>query len=695
MKRNRRLLPTTAIQLSAAALSLATLSSAELLYQEGFNTDGSTGANPRYTFTGKDVLEVPEIQAIPNFDQKGPIYWAHNFEVSYVGNPTIPGRRAIFTYLPDTTGTPAATTDMLQLWDGLVRWLLNNKQNATIVVNPNVAAIGELADRLTSSGHTVVDDDTTTYPDEQDVPGDLFIHGVGANNPSRFALVPEPVIVMNDPDYDDMLVGSIGSRPSFDPGLVTIQTPTHPAAGGKTGTFTGFSTGPLNFGIVGSYLPTNATTIATVTRTIPPAINNLSDVDAVIAGTKQNENSAGTTAAIDFGDGSAGSWFDFENTVPGGYAGNWGLRIQGQLTVSAAGTYRFALGSDDGARLYIDLDRNGITAADIIREDAGPHGHQIVYDDVTFSASGNYAFEVRSYNSGGGGSVELSASLQATPVPDDALDSGYWEVVSTSGTGPVKLAADANVTAYIATGANVQVQTPLVVVLNGPSDTPPGTFYDGGPFSGFEGTGFIGASGLNKWPYPDGQSYRTLQLAPVNVTGKTNVKVTIKLAATVVDFEDSDLLDVVVYTNGPTSNPTILAHFRGVQNAVQPWLADQRENYTRRLTRQFADFTYDVPAGATQLIVEIRAATTWWTEIAAFDDIRITAGATSTADPTLTSIAKQGNNIVVTFANGTLQRATALSLNPAQTQWQDLNNSGTYTVTPSEQGSMTFFRVRR
>ncbi|MGZ8901685.1 MAG: hypothetical protein ACXW3Z_16460, partial [Limisphaerales bacterium] len=363
-------------------------------------------------------------------------------------------------------------------------------------------------------------------------------------------------------------------------------------------------------------------------------------------------------------------------------------------TVSAAGTYRFAVGSDDGARFYIDLDRNGITAADVILEDAGPHGHQIVYQDVTFATSGNYPFEVRSYNSGGGGSIEVSAYLQTTPVPDE-LDSGFWEVLSTSGSGPVKLAADANATAYIATGANVQEQTPLIVLLNGPSDTPPGAFYDGGPFSSFEGTGFIGASGLNKWAYPDGLSYRALRLAPINVAGKTNVKLTIKLAATVVDFETSDLLDIVVYTNGPTSNPTTLAHFRGVANAIQPWLADEKENFTRRLTREFKDFTYDIPAGATQLIIEVRAATTWWTEIAAFDDIRVTAGATSGGpDPSL-SIAKQGNNVVITFANGTLQRTPALASNPAQTVWTDVIATGTHTVTPAQQGAAEFFRVRR
>ena len=692
MKKVQALAKTTAL-LSFAALSMASLSAAELIYQEGFNTDGSTNATPRYTFTGKDVFEVPRIQTeLLNFDQKGPIYWAHNFEVSYVGNPTIPARRVIFTWKPDTAGNPAATTDLLQLWDSLIAWLLTNKPNATIVVNPNTAAIGELADRLTAAGHTVVDDDTTANPDEQDVQGDLFIHGNGANNASRFALVTKPVIVMNDPDYDDMLVGSIGTAASFDPGQVTISTPTHPAAGGKTGTFTGFSTGPLNFGLVGSFLPTNAITLATVTRVIPPAINNLADVDAVIAGTKQNENATATAADIDFNDGSAGNWF-VDNPLPGGYAGNWALRVQGQLNVSAAGTYRFALGSDDGARLYIDLDRNGITATDLIIEDPGPHGHQIVYENATFGSTGNYPFEVRSYNSGGGGSLEVSVSLQTTPIPDDALESGYWEVLSTSGNGPVRLNADASATAYIATGANVEQQTPLIVLLNGPTDNPPGAFYDGGPFSGFEGTGFIGASGLNKWPFPTADQFRTLRLAPINVAGKTNVKLTIKLAATVVDFENTDFLDILVYTNGLGSNPTRLAHFRGVVSAVQPWLADENENFSRRLTREFRDFTYDVPPGANQLIVELQASTSWWTEILAFDDIRITSG-TIAADPTI-SIERQGANTVITFANGTLQKTSALAIPGPQTQWQDVTATGTHTITPAQQGAAEFFRVRR
>jgi hypothetical protein len=92
-----------------------------------------------------------------------------------------------------------------------------------------------------------------------------------------------------------------------------------------------------------------------------------------------------------------------------------------------------------------DRDKNGFTAADAVIEDAGPHGHQIVYADVNFAAAGDYDFEVRSYNSGGGGDLEVSVSNVTVPVPDDALDSGYWEVLSQFGASAIRLQSAANV----------------------------------------------------------------------------------------------------------------------------------------------------------------------------------------------------------------------------------------------------------
>ncbi|MBI4658580.1 MAG: hypothetical protein HY735_06980 [Verrucomicrobia bacterium] len=607
---------------AALALSSGALIAQELIYKEDFNTDGEAAG--RYTTTGKAVYEPDKIRSeLNNADQRGPIYWERSSAISFVGVPNIPARRMIFTWRPGTD--PAAVTeDLLKLVDSSINWLLEGKKNVKIAVSPNAGAIGVLADRLTTAGHTIIEDDPSILNDLEIV-ADLYIHGPGGNA-SRYALVPKPVIVISGADMDDMLTGSIGTATTFEPGQVNIATAGHPAAGGKTGSFNAFI-GSQPFELVGRFLPNNAIPLATVDHTVPPAVTRLGDVDEFIAGTKQNSKTAAKVTELDFADNSTGSWPN-DNALPGGYTGNWAVQIKGKLTVATAGSYRFAVGSDDGARLQIDRDRNGFTPADTVIEDFGPHGHTIVYEDVSFSASGTFDFEVRSYNSGGNGSLEVSVATQAGDVPDNALDSGFWEVLGAAGAAsPVKLQGQADVTAYIATGANTQVREPLIVLLNGPNENPPGFFYGGGSFTGFEGAAYFAGSGMNKWPFPDGQSYRTVQLKPVSVAGKQNVKLTIALAGTSIDFEDSDYLDIVVYPNGLTSTPVTLAHFRGVQNAVQPWLADQKEGYVRRLTREFADFTYDIPAGAANLIVEIRATTSWWNEILALDNIRITSGA--------------------------------------------------------------------
>jgi hypothetical protein len=84
----------------------------ELIYQEGFNTDGEAANPQRYTFTGRGVFEVPAIQSqFGNYDQKGPIYWAHNFETSKPdsGNPEIPARRMIWTWRAPANVDASAT----------------------------------------------------------------------------------------------------------------------------------------------------------------------------------------------------------------------------------------------------------------------------------------------------------------------------------------------------------------------------------------------------------------------------------------------------------------------------------------------------------------------------------------------------------------------------------------------------------
>jgi hypothetical protein len=658
---------------------------AQLIYQEGFNDDGEKANPPRYTTTGRDVFEVPRIISdLQNVDQKGPIYWAHNFEVSFVGIPAIPARRMLFAW-NGANDTSTASQDFLNLFLSSVKWMLKDKTNAIIVVTPDTTAIGGLADTLTAAGYTVNNDDATITADDQ-VPGDLFIHAI-SGNASRFARVAKPVIVMNAPDWDDMIVGSIGTTTSFEPGSGEITTPAHPAAGGKTGTFT-VASGSQSFHLTGRFLPQGATTLATVIHTVPPAVTRLGDVDDMIAGTKQSTKSTGQVAALDFADASPGSWF-VDNGLPGGETGNWGLHAKGKLNVTSAGNYSVALGSDDGARLQIDLDKNGFSSADNVIEDVGPHAFLILYADVNFPSAGVYDFQIVSFNAGGGGGLEFSVAKTAGGGLTSALDSGEWDLVGADdATSPVKAQGLIDVNGYVAAGATTDVKEPLIVLLNGPDDTPPGSFYGGGQFAGFEGTGFFGASGLNKWPYPDNQTYRSLTLKPVDVTGQKNVKLTVALAGSQIDSEDSDYLDILAYPNGTTSTPVTLAHFRGVENGVQPWLADQKENFVRRLTRNFADFQYDIPTNATQLVIEFRAATTWWNELAAFDNVRITAASTTPPPPAPLSIKLVGNKVEVTFTGGVLASATSL---PGS--WVDVATTSPYIVTLGTQAGAQFFRT--
>jgi hypothetical protein len=170
-------------------------------------------------------------------------------------------------------------------------------------------------------------------------------------------------------------------------------------------------------------------------------------------------------------------------------------------------------------------------------------------------------------------------------------------------------------------------------------------------------------SGGNKWPYPTGPSgdpltYRSLTLKSVNVAGKTNVQVTVALAATFLDFETSDYLDIVAYPNGTSSPEVLLAHYSAPLDSTK-YFADTTHNNTHRLNLNFQDATYNIPSGATDLVIEFRAATTWWNEIVGFDNVRITAGAASSGAPTLT-LGQSGSNLQLTFT-GTLESASSIT----------------------------------
>ena len=83
-------------------------------------------------------------------------------------------------------------------------------------------------------------------------------------------------------------------------------------------------------------------------------------------------------------------------------------------------------------------------------------------------------------------------------------------------------------------------------------------------------------------------------------------------------------------------------------------------------------------------------ATTWWNEILAIDDVRITEGVAQ-ALPQITSISNSGNNVTIIWINGgTLETATNLSASATWTSTGDSDGSYTEAVSGNK-----YFRVRR
>lgn len=145
-----------------------------------------------------------------------------------------------------------------------------------------------------------------------------------------------------------------------------------------------------------------------------------------------------------------------------------------------------------------------------------------------------------------------------------------------------------------------------------------------------EGDRYIVGSALNKF---GSTLERKLELKPVNVAGKTDVKVRVALAGVTSDFESGDYLIFEVDPDG--SGPKgveVVEEFWGVDDATSACnkglsngdVAGQAGDIC--LTPDFADYTFPIPAGATDMVLSVRGLTTWGNEIFALDNIRIFSG---------------------------------------------------------------------
>src|SRR2546430_12195760 len=159
MKTKFTILLTTVVAVTVCFVAPSTAQ--QLIYQEGFNTDGEAANPQRYTTIGRDVYKIGRLktEVDTNTMQLGPVYWAHNFNVpnSFVGVPgPTPARRAMLAW--DSTITADAVSPQMQsVLMATFNWLLNNKASAKVVVLPNMAAAQYFADVLAAAGHTVTD----------------------------------------------------------------------------------------------------------------------------------------------------------------------------------------------------------------------------------------------------------------------------------------------------------------------------------------------------------------------------------------------------------------------------------------------------------------------------------------------------------------------------------------------------------
>lgn len=603
----------TALLLGGLAVST---SAQEVLLTEDFNSDGE---GTRYVTEGAGLSE--EANHVDNgigVDQTGPVFWTRSSDVSIVGVPgPTPARRVILAW---DAAIPAdqVSAEFYQLFDATAKWLLKDKANATVILAPAGIAPA-LSARLEAAGHTIVDDDPSVPADQ--VAGDLIIRGNGAGDSSRFATTPIPMIAFSGGDADDLLISTIGVTQTFEAGNANIVTAGHPAAGGLTGSLP-IATGSYAWETIGALLPIGATTLATMERVVPPSAASIADVEALADGSKQSNSANQAIGELDIWDNIDGDWFS-DWIPPGDLTGVWGLKATGQLTVSTSGTYSFAIGVDDGARLRIDGDANGFDDGDTVLSGEGVATY---YGDKQLNA-GTYDYEILAYNSGGDGRMEASVSLIEGGGDTSPIADGNWDLLGQA-TGAVKLAGPANVTSYEPSGPPETQNLPFIVLINGPDEG--GNVYGGGPFGEFEGDAFFAGSALNKFVGDDGiGTPKVLTLNPVNVSGKSDLFLTFLASATYLDFETGDYLDFQVGEEGDDpANFTTLVHFTAPSGSDKYF--DNRSTQPGSVTQlglPAQQVSVPIPDGFNNLVVRVEALTTWWNEIVGFDNIRVTSGA--------------------------------------------------------------------
>ncbi len=598
----------SAFLLAAVGWPLA-LTAQSLIYQENFNTDGEKEG--RYTTFGRGSSST----------SAGPAYWEHSSLLGNVGtNNKALARRAGILWSHDID--PAEwTNDALDVFDATVAWTMSGKEHANIFITPNATSQSDdfIRLRLEELGHTV----TELGPDgpvPSKAEADLIIHSSSGavTTPTQFNTSDVPLLTYNDGNHDDVALTTIGTVQTLQP-TVDIVAAGHPAAGGKTGSIQ-WTNSPVSLHTMGPVVAPKGTVVASYTITTPAQLTSLSQVDDMISGKLGSVQTTGTINAADLADDSSGRWL-IDNPVPGQTGGSdYAVVSTGKLDAGKGGEFSLAISGDDGGRLRIDLNHDGqFTNADNIIVDDALHGVTDAYANITLPA-GEFDFQWIGFERDGGAGWELSYA-EGLDIRSQVGFDGGWEALGDpdGSLGVLSLDGPINVTTYQLNAPAATETRPAVFVVEA------GQELLGGSITGFEGTGFWAGADMNEPSIAGGcctsvNEARELTLKAVDVTGKEDVKITVGLAATVLDFENTDYLRISIDPDGDGPKDfQVLSNFIGTP---QKSISDGKTE----LTTEFKDVTFDVPAGATNLVVRFDAQSTFYNEIIAFDNVRITAG---------------------------------------------------------------------
>ena len=655
-----------------AAVGLACSTGAqEILFQETFEDDGSEN---RYYVEGGAVYELEDIRSdlSINQDMAGPIYWARNTEVSFVGVPApVPAKRAIMSW-SNTITEDDVTDDFKAFFLDAVKWLAGDGKK--VLFSPPPMNDGELVlvAILEENGYTVSEDENSSSgsgglpPVSGSEAVDMVIMGKGISA-SRFANYKKPVLTYMAGAHDDMLVSSIGSTLTTELGPVAIKASDHAAAGGRSDEHE-FVSGSHAFDLPGTILPTDATVVAAFNRKIPYQVNSLERPDAMVSGQLKSIQSEFTADIADIAlDTSPAGVIEFayESYLPEEVSGSFGVRGTGKIKVKDSGIYSLALGVDDGGRLRIDLDNNGFSDEDnVIVEDASG-GFRYKTADVSFAKAGTYDFEWASFNSGGAFGSELALAFEKGGNAPQAVDALEWDVIY-EGEEDLSLVGEISLTAYVPDVEGETEEIPFFVALGD-------NVFGGGPFAGFEGKGFFAGSALNKFAMDT--PVKSLEFNdPINVAGKDDLKLVFLASATYLDFETSDYLKIYVEDGGDPlvlfTAPSGNDKFFDDKNTAQGEIT--------QLGLNMQEIVYDIPSGLDEIWLRIEANTTWWNEIVAIDNIRIISGELKVEPPTISVVRNDDNSVTVTF-DGTLQAAPTVN-----GPWQDIQGESPIKLTPDQ-----------